>query len=266
MTNAFLSRDDAPIGERVWEVLDSTMLGVARGELAGRRLLEIDGPYGLGLKDVALADEEVGDGVFVAATLPLAYIQRTFALFARDLAVFEREASSLDLMPLVRATLDVAHLEDEIVFKGTARTQGLATADGVLGVGLTKWESVGAAEADLIAAVTALDAAGFHGPYAVALAPARYNLLLRRFETAAVSELEVIRSIVTEGVVKAPGLGEGGVLLQAGREFAHIVVGQDLSLGFVGAEPGGRLVFSVSESLALRILVPQAVCVLGKIG
>ena len=116
MTNAFLTRGDAPIGERLWEVLDTTMLGVARGELAGRRLLEIDGPYGLGLKDVALADEEVGEAVFAGTTLPLAYIRRTFPLFARDLAAFEREASSLDLMPLVGATLDVAHLQDEVVF------------------------------------------------------------------------------------------------------------------------------------------------------
>jgi uncharacterized linocin/CFP29 family protein len=88
MTNAFLTREAAPLSDGLWEVLDKTVLGVARSELAGRRLLEIDGPYGLGLKDVALTDEEVSDGVFVGTTLPLTYIQRRFLLAPRDLAAY----------------------------------------------------------------------------------------------------------------------------------------------------------------------------------
>lgn len=262
MDNAFLGRGDAPLSARLWELLDGTMLGIARGELAGRRLLEIDGPYGLGLKSVPLADEEIEDGVFVSASLPLTAVRRQFVLNQRDLAAFEREPASVDLAPLVEATRAVVRKEDELVFRGSARTPGLMTGQRGARVALSDWSKVGAAEGDVIEAVSALDEAGMHGPYALALAPRRYNLLLRRFETAAVSELDVVKSVATEGVVKAPALEDGGVLIQAGKEFAHIVVGQDLSLGFVGPT-GGGLEFFVSESLAVRILVPQAVCVLG---
>lgn len=264
MSDALLGRDDSPIGEELWQVLDHTMLDVARGELVGRRLLELDGPFGLGLKQVSLADEEVGDGVSIAASLPLAYVYQTFVLPGRDIAAFEREPSSLDLSPLVTATLAVARKEDDLVFRGGEHAPGLLTASGVLRARLSDWTSVGVAQGDLIAAVTSLDEAGFHGPYALALGPARYNLLLRRFETAAVSELDAVRSIATAGVIKAPGLGHGGVIVQAGKEFAHLVIGQDLKLGFVGPQEGGLLQLSVSESLALRLAVPQAVCVLGK--
>jgi uncharacterized linocin/CFP29 family protein len=263
MDSAFLGRDDAPLSPRLWEILDGTVLGVARGELAGRRLLEIDGPYGLGLKSVPLADEEIEDGVFVSASLPVTVLRRQFALNVRDLAAFEREPSSIDLGPLVEATRAVVRKEDELVFRGSARTPGLMTSERAAGADLSDWTELGAAERDVLEAVSALDEAGMHGPYALALAPRRYNLLLRRFETAAVSELDVVRTIATEGVVKAPALEDGGVLIQAGREFAHIVVGQDLSLGFVGPNEGG-LEFFVSESLALRVLVPQAVCTLGE--
>jgi uncharacterized linocin/CFP29 family protein len=263
MDTAFLGRDDAPLSARLWELLDGTMLGVARGELAGRRLLEIDGPYGLGLKSVPLADEEIEDGVYVSASLPLTAVRRHFALNVRDLAAFEREPASVDLGPLVEATRSVVRKEDELVFRGSARAPGLMTDDRAVGAGLSDWNKIGVAQADLLAAVSALDEAGMHGPYALALAPRRYNLLLRRFETAAVSELDVVRTIATEGVVKAPALEDGGVLIQAGREFAHIVVGQDLSLGFVGPAAGG-LEFFVGESLAVRVLVPQGVCVLGE--
>ena len=262
MTQALLGRNDAPIASSVWELLDGTAVGVARNELAGRRLLDVDGPYGLGLKEVALSDEEVEDGVFIGNSLPLAHIVRPFSLPARDLAAFEREASSVDLMPLVQATLDVVRAEDRIVFAGTPRTPGLLKADGALSVGLAEWGDVGAAQTDVIEAVTALDEAGFHGPYALALGPARYNMLLRRFETAAVSELEVIGSMATAGVFKASSLEDGGVILQAGKEFAHIVLGQDLAVGFSGVNDA-RLDFFVSESVAVRVLVPQAVCILG---
>jgi uncharacterized linocin/CFP29 family protein len=263
MTQALLGRNDAPITSSVWELLDGTAVGVARNELAGRRLLDVDGPYGLGLKEVALSDEEVEDGVFIGNALPLAHIVRPFSLPARDLAAFEREAASVDLMPLVQATLDVVRTEDRIVFAGTKRTPGLLKGAGVLSTALAAWSDVGAAQTDVIKAVTALDKAGFHGPYALALGPARYNMLLRRFETAAISELDVMRTVATAGVVKAPGLGDGGVILQAGKEFAHIVIGQDLAVGFSGVNDA-RLDFFVSESVAVRVLVPPAVCVLGK--
>jgi len=262
MGSAFLARDDAPIGSGLWEVLDKTMLGVARGELAGRRLLDIDGPYGLGLKDVPLPDEEIEEGVFVSNSLPVTSIQRAFSLNMRDLAAFEREPSSMDLGPLVEATIAVVRKEDEIIFEGTKRTPGLMTSKGAIKVGLSSWADVGAAQEDLIASVSAMDKAGMHGPYALALAPQRYNLLLRRFETAAVSELDVAKTLATQGIVKAPALDDGGVFVQAGKEFACIVVGQDLSLGFIGPDVG-RLEFFVSESMAVRVLVPRAVCVLG---
>jgi uncharacterized linocin/CFP29 family protein len=237
------------------------MLEVARAELAGRRILEIDGPYGLGLKSVPLADEKVDDGVFVSNSLPVTALQRAFSLSVRDLVAFEREPASVDLRPLVEATRAVARMEDEIIFRGSVHAPGLMSSERATKVRLSDWEDVGAAQKDVIAAVSAMDSADMHGPYLLALAPQRYNLLLRRFETAAVSELDVIKTIATEGIVKAPTLDDGGVLAQAGKEFARIIIGQDLSLGFLGPEIG-QLRFFVGESLAVRIFVPQAVCVL----
>jgi len=67
--------------------------------------------------------------------------------------------------------------------------------------------------------------------------------------------------MVTGGVFKAPILESGGVLLASGRQFASIVLGQDMTIGFIGPA-GGEVEFSISESLALRIRQPQALCVL----
>jgi len=128
-------------------------------------------------------------------------------------------------------------------------------------VKLSPWETTGAAADEIISAVTALDDGGFHGPYALGLAPARYNLLLRRYPQGEGTELDHMRNIVTGGIVKAPALGDGGVLLASGKQYAEIVLGQDMTVGFIGPAEE-NLEFSVSESLVPVIHTPGAVCVL----
>jgi len=73
--------------------------------------------------------------------------------------------------------------------------------------------------------------------------------------------MEHVKTMVTEGVFKAPILESGGVLLTSGRQYASIVLGQDMTIGFIGPA-GDRIEFSISESLTLRILQPKAICVL----
>ena len=66
---------------------------------------------------------------------------------------------------------------------------------------------------------------------------------------------------MTGGVFKAPVLKTGGVLLATGKQYASIVIGQDMTTGFVGPV-GDSLEFSISESLALLVRDPASICVL----
>jgi len=51
------------------------------------------------------------------------------------------------------------------------------------------------------------------------------------------------------------------VLVASGVQYASIIVGQDLTIGYIG--PGGdEFEFSMSESLALHVKRPQSVCIL----
>jgi uncharacterized linocin/CFP29 family protein len=262
MPNKYLMRDDAPIEDGVWEALDRTMVHAAQGQLAGRRLLDVQGPYGLGLKAVTLADR-LGEqeNLIYSPVLPLHLIHRTFTLGARDLAAHEREGVLLDTAPVARVAMEVARAEDRLLFHGAPNTPGLLNLEGSRHVQLSSWDEVGAAAGDIIGAITALDEAGFHGPYALALSPALYNQLFRRYPQAHVLEIDHVRAMVTEGVVKAPVLETGGVLVASGPQFASIVLGQDMTVGFIG--PSDHLLeFSVSESLALYAPVPEAVVVL----
>jgi len=261
MPNKYLGRDGAPFGEEVWAVMDAVMVEAAKAQLAGRRLLPIEGPYGLGLKAIPLPDEEVASGVFVSKTIPLAFLVEEFEIPLRDLAAYERDGLAFNARPVAQAAMACARREDELLFYGAAGMPGLLTASGVQKVKLSDWSAVGAAMDDLIRAVTALDEAGFHGPYALGLAPARYNLLFRRYPDGPMTEMEHVRTLITGGLVKVPVLKDGGVLLAVGQQYASILLGQDMTIGFIGPDEE-KLEFSVSESLALYLRVPASVCVL----
>ncbi len=260
MEHDYLGRKDAPVSAETWKLLDATMIEAAKSQLSGRRLISIEGPFGFGLKTIPLSDCEIAEGITSSPSVPVNLLTSTFFLNKRDLAAGGRDPI-LDLDPVASAAMACARKEDGVIFSGIQDTPGLLGAEGSGSLALTKWDKVGTAADQVISAVTKLDEAGFHGPYCMGLAPARYNLLLRRYPQGEGTELDHIRAILGGDVVKAPVLQKGGVLLASGRQYCSIVIGQDMSIGFNGPA-GDAYEFSISESLALLIRAPEAICVL----
>jgi len=261
MEKDYLGRSDAPISAGTWKLLDAAMIEAAKGQLAGRRLISIEGPFGFGLKTIPLSDCEIAEGISASPFVPVNLITGSFVLSKRDLAACEQTPAFLDTDPVVCAAVACAAKEDDLVFSGMKGIPGLLAARDSSSLTLGKWDKAGMAADQIISAVTLLDDAGFHGPYCMGLAPARYNLLLRRYPQGDGTELEHIRTILGGDVVKAPVLKKGGVLLASGRQYCSIVMGQDMSIGFNGPA-GDAYEFSVSESLALLVRAPESICVL----
>ena len=261
MTSKYLAREEAPIECDTWKMLEAAMVEVARSVLAGRRLLDVEGPYGFGLKSMPLEDVELQQDLFASAALPVPSIQVGFMLGKRDLAAYERDGLPPNLKPLIDATIRAAELEDTLILKGASHLWGLLSVKGSKTQSLSPWSELGDAAGDIINAVTALDSAGYHGPYVVALAPTRYNLLLRRHPAGNLSELEHLQTIATAGVFKAPVLEKGGLIFNTGRIYASVVLGQDMSIAFIGPTKE-NLEFAIVESLALVVRRPGAICAL----
>jgi uncharacterized linocin/CFP29 family protein len=261
MEKDYLGRVDAPISAETWKLLDAAMIESAKSQLSGRRLIGIEGPFGFGLKVIPLSDCEISEGITGSPAIPVNLLSSSFFLNKRDLAASERDHLLLDLDPVACAAMACAAKEDGLIFSGTPETPGLLAADGSGSLALGEWEKPGMAADQIINGVTLLDDAGFHGPYCMGLAPARYNLLLRRYPQGDGTELDHIRAILGGDVIKAPVLKKGGVLLASGRQYCSLVIGQDMSIGFNGPA-GDALEFSISESLALLIRAPEAICVL----
>ncbi len=271
MSEKYLHRDDAPFGDKVWESIDKTVIGAAKSQLCGRRLLKIQGPYGLGLKalptsDMPLEEKTSGNAKMSAPCLiPLAMIQSQFCVSVRDIASFEQMGLPLNLGQAAKAAMDCALQEDNLIFNGSksAGVKGLMNIDGSSSSKLNSWDTIGAAADDIIKAITELDKTGFHGPYTLGLSSGLYNLLFRRYPQGNQTEMEHIRQIITDGIVKIPAIPSGGIVLNSGGEYANIVIGQDLMTGFVGPS-GSEYEFLVSESAALNILEAGALCILKK--
>jgi uncharacterized linocin/CFP29 family protein len=271
VSEKFLHRQDAPFKKSVWEKIDQVVVEAASSQMSGRRLLNVRGPYGLGLKAISGGDTEVsekttGSSVMTAGRpVQLLMIRSAFSLPIRDVAAFEDSGLPMDLAAVANAAVDCARQEDRLIFNGSDSTwtRGLLNSEGSLSHNLKDWNEVHQAADDIIEAVTRLDQAGFHGPYAMGLSPDLYNMLFRRYQEGNMTSLEHIRQIVTDGIYKVPAIDHGGILLCAREAFAHIVLGQDLMAGFVGPS-GHAFDFVLFESLALRLVRPESICVLRK--
>ena len=264
-----LNRPDASFSDRVWTRLDAIVTATARERLTGRRVLPPEGPHGLGSASVAWPERDFdagGDGGIAPSTAvstPLVIVRTSFTLAAREIAALEESELPFDRGAPARAAAACAAQEDALVFGGSEALgfRGLMSAEGARSIELGSWEGVGAAVEDVGRAVTELDRAGLTGPHALVLSPARYNVLFRRCPDTGGTELEHVRELVTDGIYRSPAAGGGGVLVATVEGPNAIVLGRDLATSYVGPS-GGDHGFAVSETVALRLDLPEAVCVL----
>src|SRR5262245_47822805 len=163
----------------------------------------------------------------------------------------------LTLKLVTDAAQAVALREEEFVYQGQLEFNlpGLLTAAGRNTLQGGDWSNVDQVLEDVIAAVNLLDGKGYRGPYGLALAPALYNNLFRRYAGTDLLQIEHLKRLCTRGIVKATI--EGGVLVAP--EVGSLVLGQDMQVGYLETDAAHEN-FAVSESMVLKIEAPDAIC------
>lgn len=259
-----LSRDRAPFEAEVWNSIDDAAVSAARSLLTARRFLDVDGPFGLGLNAVEAGGDDFIDKpedqdalAILGAAVSVPMLWRGFVLSLRRLAARSEHGQPLDLTPVQDAAESVARLEERLIYFGDekARLAGLLTAQGSTEVAGGDWADIDRALKDVLAAVTALDEAGYRGPYALVAGPPLYNGLFRRYAGSDLLQVEHLGRLCTRGIYKAPIVGAAIIDPRAGR----LILGQDLVAGFAWAD-GVRCHLFLSESLVLKLDDARAVC------
>ena len=254
----------APESPELLDKIEEAAVSAARDILSGRRIIDVEGPYGLGLTAVEVGNddlcrqpgpEEASAVLSHALSLPMIY--RRFSLSRRRIAAFREMGQPLNLKVVEDAAQAVAMREEEFIYHGQPdfHLHGLLTAAGRNTLQGGDWGSVDQVLDNVIAAVNTLDSKGYRGPYGLALAPALYNNLFRRYPGSDLLQIEHLKRLCTRGIVKAQI--EGGVLVA--KDVGSIVLGQDLQIAYLTPDAAHEN-FAVTESLVLKIEAPDAIC------
>jgi uncharacterized linocin/CFP29 family protein len=252
------------IDPEIMEKIEAAAVAAARELLTGRRILDVEGPYGLGLTTVDVGNDDLcrqpgpqEASAVVSQVISVPMIYRRFTLSKRRIAAFEDMSQPLNLKVVADAAQAVALREEEFIYHGQLdfHLPGLLTAEGRNTVQGGDWSNVDQVLEDVIAAVTILDGKGYRGPYGLALSPPLYNGLFRRYAGTDLLQIEHLKRLCTRGIVKTTI--EGGVLVAP--DVGPIVLGQDLQVSYLGPD-AAHYDFTISESLVLKIEAPDAIC------
>ena len=258
-----LLRELAPVTEAAWSEIEEEARRSLRHFLTARKVVDLTGPHGwdhsaLGLGRVAPAGDGPADGVESRIRLvqPLAELRTPFTLDRAEIDAVERGAPDADWDPVVDAARRAARAEDHLVFRGFA-------AAGVRGIAETTPHDPVEINNDydrypnyVAQAVETLKRAGVAGPYAIALGPRCYTGVIETTEHGGYPVLQHLRLIVEGPVLWAPAV-DGAIVLSLRGEDFELVVGQDLSIGYLDHDAESVRLY-LEESITFRAATPEA--------
>lgn len=260
-----LRRELAPMTEAAWAAVDEEATRALTGFLAGRRLVDFDGPHGWELAAVATGRTEPGpdpaDGVHAAVrgVRPLVELEARLELPRRELDVADRGGDP-DLGAVTDAARRLAQAEDSVVFHGA----GGGGVDGMVTASphppITIGDDYGEFPSLVAQAVARLREAGVGGPYAVALGPRCHTGVVQGTERGGYPVLEHLRLITGGPVLWAPALDGSLVVSQRGGDFT-LTVGQDLAVGYRHHD-AETVTLAIEETVTFANHAPEAAVVL----
>jgi len=122
-----LKRELAPLSTAAWKEIDAEATRVLKLKLAGRKLVDFEGPLGPAAAGVntgrreplskpPLADIEASR----RQVIPLVELRSYFELSREEMDAVERGAKDPELQPLIDAATRIAYAEDTAIFHGYA--------------------------------------------------------------------------------------------------------------------------------------------------
>lgn len=251
-----LRRELAPITPAAWEQIDAEATRVLSVHLAGRKLVDVDGPHGwtcaavnLGLLDIK-PDTLLGVPWGIRQVIPLIEVRAPFELSIMELDNASRGAT-LELDPAIATAEKIAHAEEQVIFNGFAAAgiQGVIEATPHAPINLP--DDYDAYPSAVVAATETLRRAGIDGPYALALGPESYAGLAQAAQDGYPIR-ERVRRLIDGPIVWAPKVDGAVVLSTRGGDF-QLTIGQDLSIGYAMHDKRTVQLY-LTESFTFRVL------------
>jgi uncharacterized linocin/CFP29 family protein len=262
-----LLRSHAPIPTEAWKQIDDEARERLTPLLAGRRLVDFDGPGGwfhsatsLG-RTRPLADTPGGtaaDAVIARqrAVLPLAEVRVPFTVSRDEIDDIQRGARDPDFDDLARAARLAAEIENRAIVHGwaTAGIEGISQTSPypamTLGADCQAYPGI------VARAVDTLRRNGIEGPFALAIGPEGYTRIVESTEHGGYLLFDHLKRILGGSIVWAPGMTGAIVASERGGDFL-LDVGQDLSIGY-SHHDATTVSLYLEESFTFRVVEPDA--------
>lgn len=258
-----LKRRFAPILPEAWKLIDEEAARVLRLLLAGRKIVDFEGPFGWKYAAVntgelrLLASEPAPDvHMGVREVQPLIEVRSPIKLSIMDLDTVARGADAPDLGPVVAAAEKIALVEDNAIFNGLSSAQ-------IRGILESSPHPPLALPADLLAlpkvildAKETLRRAGVNGPYALVLGAALHDQVFAATEEGHPLAKRIEQQLVDRPIVRAEAIRGASLLSLRGGDY-ELYVGQDLSIGYA-YHTKDEVELYLTESFTFRVIEPAA--------
>jgi uncharacterized linocin/CFP29 family protein len=256
-----LHRELAPISESAWAQIEQEASRTLKRYLAGRRVVDLKGPGGVGLSAVGTGHlrsiKAPGDGIVSRQreVNPLVELRVPFELERQAIDDVERGANDSDWQPLKDAAKLIAFAEDRAIFEGYQAAgikgirQGTSNPVKTLPRDVLKYP-------DAIAeALEQLRLVGVNGPYSVVMGADAYTALSEASDHG-YPVIQHIHRLVNEEIISAPAIAGAFVLTTRGGDF-DLHIGQDVSIGYA-SHTNTTVALYLQETLTFLLLTSES--------
>jgi uncharacterized linocin/CFP29 family protein len=256
-----LHRELAPISEEAWDQIEEETTRTLKRYLAGRRVVDLQGPAGTMLAAVGtghlrpLASPE--DGVLTRQrdVKAIVEVRVPFDLDRQQIDDVERGANDSDWQPAKDAARKIAFAEDRAIFEGYDAAGITGIRQGTSNPVMTLPADVREFPDAIAHALSQLRLAGVNGPYSVLFGAGAFTALAEASDNG-YPILQHIRRLVETDLIWAPAIEGAVVLTTRGGDF-DLHIGQDVSIGYLSHTDSSVRLY-LQETFTFLLLTTEA--------
>jgi uncharacterized linocin/CFP29 family protein len=256
-----LHRELAPISDAAWAQIEEEATRTLKRHLAGRRVVDVQGPAGVGLSAVGTGHlrqiRAATDGVVARQreVNALVELRVPFELDRQAIDDVARGANDSDWQPAKDAARKIAYAEDGAIFEGYPDAGIVGIRQGTSNPPVTLPGDVRDYPNAIAQALSQLRLVGVNGPYAVLLGADAYTALAETSDHG-YPVLEHVKRLVDDKIIWAPAIEGAFVVTTRGGDF-DLHIGQDVSIGYL-SHTDTSVVLYLEETFTFLLLTAEA--------
>jgi uncharacterized linocin/CFP29 family protein len=256
-----LHRELAPISDAAWAQIEEETTRTFKRHLAGRRVVDVQGPAGIDLAAVGtghlrqIQAQTVGIVARQREVKALVELRVPFVLERQDIDDVLRGANDSNWQPAKDAARKIAYAEDGAIFEGYSDAGIVGIRQGTSNPPMTLPDDVRGYPDAIAQALSQLRLVGVNGPYAVLLGANAYTALAETSDSG-YPVLQHIKRLVDDKIIWAPAIEGAFVVTTRGGDF-DLHIGQNVSIGYL-SHTDAAVTLYLQETFTFLLLTDEA--------